>query len=58
MNNKLEEIIKVAKEAKPLTKEDMIRIEKEAQEFKEYISQVTRLNSEDLKKVYGPVKGQ
>lgn len=55
MNNKLEEIIKAAKQAKPLTKEDMIYIEKEVQEFKEYISQTTRLNPEDLKKVYGPI---
>lgn len=33
----------------------MIQIEKEVQEFKEYISQATRLNPEDLKKVYGPI---
>lgn len=42
MNSKLEELIKAAKEAKPFTEQDMVRIEKEVQEFKEYISQVNR----------------
>lgn len=55
MNSKLEELIKAAKEAKSLTEQDMIHIEKEVKEFKEYISQATRLNQEDLNKVYGPI---
>ena len=58
MTTNLQEMITAAKKSRLLTEEDMLIVQKEVEEFKQYILQSTRLNSEDLKKVYGPVKGQ
>ncbi len=56
-NPELEKMIEAAKSARPLTKEDFEQIEKETAKFKEFIEDAVRLDPEDLKVVYGPVKG-